>query len=104
MKKKFDPRNLIRRLALRGKPQVRLSIRAKMVLYMTAIFFVMLMVTNLFIARIVSQGNEDYINDDLVVMKNNGLIYARQLLVMGGHNNDEQGFAAIAQQLVEELA
>ena len=104
MKKKFDPRNLIRRLALRGKPQVRLSIRVKMVLYMTAIFFVMLMVTNLFIARIVSQGNEDYINDDLVVMKNNGLIYARQLLVMGNHNNDEQGFDAIAQQLVEELA
>ena len=101
MKKKIDLRSLLRRLKRSETPQVRLSIRAKMVLYMTAIFFVMLMVTNLFIARIVSQGNEDYINDDLVVMKNNGLIYARQLLVLGDHNNDEQGFSAIAQELVE---
>lgn len=103
MKKKFDIKALFQQRILSGAPEVRLSIRVKMVLSMMAIFLTMLLILNLSVARIISQGNEDYINDDLVAMKNNGLIYARQMLVLNEQDNNEEGFAAIAQELVEEI-
>ncbi len=84
--------------------EVRLSIRGKIVLYMSVIFLSMLVIMNLFIARHISQGNEKYINDDLVTMKNNGLIYVKQMLVLGEQDNNEEGFATIAQDLVDEIA
>lgn len=87
-----------------GGPEVRLSIRVKMALYMLAIFLSMLLIMNFFIAQNISQGNERYINDDLVTMKNNGLIYVKQMLVLSQQNNNEEGFAAIAQDLVEEIS
>ena len=87
-----------------GGPEVRLSIRVKMALYMLAIFLSMLLIMNFFIAQNISQGNERYINDDLVTMKNNGLIYVKQMLVLNQQNNNEEGFAAIAQDLVEEIS
>lgn len=93
----------IRRI-LAGSPEVRLSIRVKLALYMLVIFLSMLLIMNFFIARNISQGNERYINDDLVTMKNNGLIYVKQMLVLSQQDNNEQGFAAIAQELVEEIA
>ena len=37
-------------------------------------------------------------------MKNNGLIYVKQMLVLNQQNNNEEGFAAIAQDLVEEIS
>ncbi len=94
----------LKRLFAGGVDEVRLSIRVKIVLYMTAIFLTMLVILNIFIARNISSGNEKYINDDLVSLKNNGLIYARQLLVMRQMDNNEEGFAAIAQELVEEIS
>ena len=87
-----------------GGPEVRLSIRVKMALYMLAIFLSMLLIMNFFIAQNISQGNERYINDDLVTMKNNGLFYVKQMLVLNQQNNNEEGFAAIAQDLVEEIS
>lgn len=102
--KRFDVKSLLRRLISGGPPDVRMSIRLKLTLYMSAIFLTMLVLMNLFIARNISQGNEKYINDDLVTMKNNGLIYARQMLVLKQMDNNEEGFAAIAQELVEEIS
>ena len=102
--KRFDIKSLLRRLISGGPPDVRMSIRLKLTLYMSAIFLTMLVLMNLFIARNISQGNEKYINDDLVTMKNNGLIYARQMLVLKQMDNNEEGFAAISQELVEEIS
>ena len=104
MKKKINLQAIFKRLLLSGAPEVRLSIRIKMVLYIMVIFLTMLVIMNVSIARIISQGNEDYINDDLVTMKNNGLIYARQMLVLNDQDNNEEGFAAIARELVEEIS
>lgn len=81
-----------------------MSIHVKMVLYMVTIFLIMLIVMNVFIARDIEQGNEKYVNDDLVTMKNNGLIYAKQMLVLNEKDNNEEGFSSIAQVLVEEIA
>ena len=81
---------------LTSAPEVRLSIRVKMVIYMSIIFLTMLVILNIFVARNVTAGNEKYINDDLVTQKNNGLIYVKQMLVLNGRDNDEEGFAAIA--------
>lgn len=102
--KKIDIRTLLRRLVQNGATDVRMSIRLKLMLYMCVIFATMLVLMNLFIARNISQGNERYINDDLVTLKNNGLIYARQMLVLRQMDNNEEGFAAIAQELVEEIS
>ena len=102
--KKIDLKALLARLYAGGTPDVRMSIRLKLMLSMTAIFLTMLVLMNVFIARNISQGNERYINDDLVTMKNNGLIYARQMLVLKQMDNNEEGFAAIAQELVEEIS
>lgn len=100
--KNINWKESIRRL-FAGAPDVRMSIRLKLTLFMSAIFLTMLVLMNLFIARNISQGNERYINDDLVTLKNNGLIYARQMLVLQQMDNNEEGFAAIAQELVEEI-
>ena len=89
---------------LTSAPEVRLSIRVKMVIYMSIIFLTMLVILNIFVARNVTAGNEKYINDDLVTQKNNGLIYVKQMLVLNGRDNDEEGFAAIAPALVEEIS
>ncbi len=89
---------------LTSAPEVRLSIRVKMVIYMSVIFLTMLAILNIFVARNVTAGNEKYINDDLVTQKNNGLIYVKQMLVLNGRDNDEEGFAAIAPALVEEIS
>ena len=89
---------------LTSAPEVRLSIRVKMVIYMSIIFLTMLAILNIFVARNVTAGNEKYINDDLVTQKNNGLIYVKQMLVLNGRDNDEEGFAAIAPALVEEIS
>ena len=67
------------------------------------IFLTMLVILNIFVARNVTAGNEKYINDDLVTQKNNGLIYVKQMLVLNGRDNDEEGFAAIAPALVIAL-
>ena len=86
--KKIDLKALLARLYAGGTPDVRMSIRLKLMLSMTAIFLTMLVLMNVFIARNISQGNERYINDDLVTMKNNGLIYARQMLVLKQMDNN----------------
>ena len=73
---------------LTSAPEVRLSIRVKMVIYMSIIFLTMLVILNIFVARNVTAGNEKYINDDLVTQKNNGLIYVKQMLELNGRDND----------------
>ncbi|MDR2514371.1 MAG: HAMP domain-containing histidine kinase [Christensenellaceae bacterium] len=80
------------------------TIRKKIVLWLSAFFLGMLIAMNLLIARDVQSSNEEYINDDLVMLKNNGLLYVRQNLVLENLDNDEGSFAKIAVELCEEIA
>jgi len=82
----------------------RWTIRKQMLLWLSIIFIVMLVTMNVFIIRNIQSGNEEYINDDLVVLKNNGLLYVRQILVMNNLDNNEEGFAEIAAALCAEIA
>lgn len=84
--------------------KMKWTIRKQMLLWLSAIFVVMFVAMNVFIVRNVQAGNEEYINDDLVVLKNNGLLYVKQILVMNNLDNNEEGFEKIAAALCEEIA
>ena len=84
--------------------KMKWTIRKQMLLWLSAIFIVMFVAMNVFIVRNVQAGNEEYINDDLVVLKNNGLLYVKQILVMNNLDNNEEGFEKIAAALCEEIA
>ncbi len=84
--------------------EVRFSMRTTMIAGITALFLIMLIAIDFFIANTITSSNEKYINDDLVSNKKNGIIYAKQILMLSGEDSSEGGFAAIAQSLVDEIA
>ena len=83
--------------------EVRFSMRTTLMAGISMLFLAMLIVIDFFVASTISTSNEKYINDDLVSMKKNGIIYAKQMLMLQEEDNSEAGFAAIAQDLVDEL-
>ncbi|MDD3244459.1 MAG: HAMP domain-containing sensor histidine kinase [Eubacteriales bacterium] len=81
-----------------------MSIRTKMVAGLSVIFGCMLLVMNLFIAGNIRTNNEAYINSDLVVLENNGQIYARQVLIIHALENNEDSFSEVASEISRELS
>ena len=75
-----------------------------MIVGLCLVFSTLLVAMNLFIARSIQGGNEKIIQDNLTELASNGQIYARQFLIIGGKNNDSEGFSDIAQDTVSELA
>lgn len=81
-----------------------MSIRTKMVVGLSAIFGCLLGLMNLFIANNIRTTNEQYINGSLIVIENNGLTYAKQILIINSLDNNEESFIQAAAEITRELS
>lgn len=86
------------------KFHIHWTISKQMMAWLSVIFILMFMLMNIFIVQNIRSGNEEYINGDLIGLKNNGILYVKQILVMNNLDNDEEGFEHIAKELCDEIA
>ncbi|MDD4796368.1 MAG: HAMP domain-containing sensor histidine kinase [Eubacteriales bacterium] len=81
-----------------------MSIRTKMVVGLSGIFGCLLLLMNLFIAGNIRTTNEQYINENLIVIENNGLTYAKQILIINSLDNNEESFLQAADEITRQLS
>ncbi len=81
----------------------RKSILWKMVLGLSCIFLVGGVFLYWLVDRQAEQSRTDQIVRDLNSLKANSQVYIRQLLILDGHNNDEESYLLVAEEIVKEL-
>ncbi|WP_300809209.1 HAMP domain-containing sensor histidine kinase [uncultured Acetatifactor sp.] len=87
----------------RSKGPVRLGMRRQMLLIILALFLAGGGILGSGIHAKLWQSLEAQIVRELTGQQENTLVYIRQLLMLHGANNDEEGFRQIAEDIVQEL-
>ena len=82
---------------------LRFGIRVKLMLQLLVLFVVGLTVINLLVSLQIRRSNEARVAADMNELLTNSEIYTRQILMLNQQNNEEEGFRAIASELLSQL-
>lgn len=96
-------KNIRKEKAQKPKQPFRFGIRIKLMLQLLVLFVVGLTVINLLVFLQIRQSNETRIAADMRELLANSKIYTRQVLMLNQQNNEEEGFQAIASDLLSQL-
>ena len=97
------PKNIRKKKTQKPKQPFRFGIRIKLMLQLLVLFVVGLTVINLLVFLQIRQSNETRIAADMRELLTNSKIYTRQVLMLNQQNNEEEGFQAIASDLLSQL-
>lgn len=88
---------------MRRKNKLRFGIQFRLMVGMALLFGLSAVLVNLIVSGQIRQNYEHQIRLELQDLKTNADIYCRQLLIIGEHNNDEESFADIAEDLEHQM-